>query len=130
MKPLLTRTGWLLLASFLVSGCEDKAKVPQPVTGEVQLDGKALPTGMIYFQPSDGGPPVTSPIEEGRYQLKATPGEYRVEIRSFKERIPYPGPPHDKMINFLPAKYNSTSELKATVKPEPGNEVSFKLDMK
>src|SRR4051812_4656401 len=59
--------------ALTLTGCKpDAAQVPQDVKGTINLDGKPMSTGKVYFVPSGGGPPVVTEVQAGAFALKAT----------------------------------------------------------
>lgn len=111
---------------FVLAGCgPDPANTPQDVKGTVSLDGKPLPEGRVYFLPTSGGPPVITDVKSGAFELKALPGGYKVEVRMFRDRVPWPGEPHDKQINVIPPRFNTETALSAEVKAGAANEFTF-----
>ena len=112
-----------------LSGCgPDVENTPQDVEGTITLDKKLLPDGKVYFVPASGEPPVVADVRDGAFMLKAKPGIYRVEVRMFRDRVPWPGEPHDKQINVIPGQYNSESKLTAEVKSSEANKPAFALE--
>jgi len=123
----------LILVSFVVFSCLPGCGGVSgrgAVSGKVTLDGQPLAEGVITFVPtgSTQGPSAGAEIREGRYDIPADTGpvvgEYRVEIRAQKKtgkmiEVGSPEPPGTKIeltVEALPAKYNTNSTLKATIK--------------
>jgi hypothetical protein len=88
MRPF--RLGIVGLMLLALVGCGGGK---QPVRGNVTLDdGSPLTKGMVVFERTDGGPPITARGEiqsDGRYELSTDkpsdgvpPGKYRVLINS------------------------------------------------
>lgn len=107
-----------------LAGCGPASPVPQDVKGTITLDGKPMPDGKVHFAPS-GGPPIVADVRNGAFELKAVPGPYKVEVWMFRDRIPWPGEPHDKQINVLPERFNSGTTLTAEVKTGEENRPAF-----
>ena len=114
--------GKLLLCLLLLAGCGGLKRVP--VAGEVSLDGVPLPTGTINFVPIGDGISVGAEIVDGTFHLSdqtgPVAGEYRLEITSTqpsgkKIKDTDGVTERDEIVNVIPAKYNSSSELKATI---------------
>ena len=112
----------LLLA--LVSGCGDSGPSLNSVEGTVTLDGQPLAKAIVNFEPAGEAGERSSydgqTDESGHYVLHATasqkgaePGDYTVHITLPKLAS---DDPNAKTAPKLPAKYNTQSELKATVK--------------
>jgi hypothetical protein len=123
------------VALVFVSGCGGETIERATVSGNVTLDGKPMPSGQIRFIPTSetGGPIWSAWIKDGKYTTagtKGTPvGELRIEIDAFRTPASYKGLPpaaegEEAMIpqeQFLPAKYNTQSELKMTIPPGSGS---------
>ena len=125
----------LLFSAVLVfSGCGDK-RAPAKVTGTVTLDGKPVANASVTFAPGDGGRRSYGYTDnQGRYELRFTGqlkgalvGAHKVDIRTGSAEA---GSPSDKgrpaPAETIPAKYNSASELTATLK-SGNNTVNFEL---
>jgi hypothetical protein len=72
-----------VFAIFTITGC---GPPPAVVRGTVGVNGAALSSGSITFEPADGvGPSVGTEITDGRFELPATsrmqPGKKRVVVR-------------------------------------------------
>ena len=113
-----------------VSGCgsgDGKALV----TGMVTFDGTPMPDGYVIFTPEGGGTPVAGPIQDGNFELLATPGNHRVEIEASR----FVGPKNPVMglqprEQYVPARYNSESTLHQEVKAQEQNVFDFNLSSK
>jgi hypothetical protein len=106
----------------LYSGCAPEVHV---VEGKVTLDGKALTSGAIDFEPADSrGRLFGGDIKEGSYRIEITPeqaqGTSVVRIMSPQptgRKVPA-GPPAargammDEIAEVVPAQYNTRSMLK------------------
>jgi hypothetical protein len=124
----------LALAAFI--GCSDGPK-RMPVKGTVSLDGQPLATGNLLMTPLKKGPVAGCDIQNGSFEMPSErgpgPGEYRVEITAYR---PTGKKVYDSDFNastetlepIVPARYNTASELTATVSAETENE--FKFDLK
>jgi hypothetical protein len=124
----------LALAAFV--GCSDGPQ-RMPVKGTVKLDGQPLATGSLLMTPLKKGPVAGCDIKDGRFEMSSErgpgPGEYRVEITAYR---PTGKKVYDSDFNastetlepIVPARYNTASELTATVSAETENE--FKFDLK
>lgn len=117
---------WIALGVLLLTGCD--GETVQGVTGTIRLNGKPLPDGKVYFVPADGAPPVVADVNAGVFELKARSGSYRVEVRMFRDRVPWPGEPHDKQMNVIPARFNSETTLNAEVKKGEANHFTFAVE--
>jgi hypothetical protein len=112
------------------------------VGGKVTLDGAPLARGVISFDPAEGSPgavPAGGVVIDGVYSIDATagptPGKYKVSIRSAPsgdapaEKAAPGAPPRraKKVVDPIPAKYNSASELTAEVAASGSTTVDFPL---
>lgn len=102
-----------------------------PVQGTVTLDRAPLPEGRITFRSAEGGLADEFPIQDGRFSGQATAGTHRVEVSLVKPMKPtgppIPGMPDEIPTESLPAKFNSESQLTASVSTSGPNEFSFQL---
>jgi len=107
------------------------------VRGTVEFDGKPLELGEIMFvSDNQEHRAFSAQIQQGTYSALVEAGPYQVQITAMRE-VPgkfeeLPGPdgtvkrwPAQEM--YLPAKYNSRTELKVTIQPEAVDDVSFSL---
>jgi hypothetical protein len=138
----------LLVAAFgVVAGCSGAGdnKPREAVSGAVTLDGQALASGTITFNPTGaardaegmGGGGVT--ISNGRFSLGRDvgllPGSYNVAIYASDKPADRTKPAQvgnlksaELAKELIPAKYNSKSELKADIKKGGGND-ALKFDL-
>jgi hypothetical protein len=121
-----------LLAALMLGvqcGCAPPQSDLVDVTGSVTWQGAPLPSGMIVLKPTDTTkPPVGAKIVNGQFALRSKPGEMRVEIEAVREsprRDPIDGARLGEM--YIPARYNSQSELQAEVSSPGPNEFKFAL---
>jgi hypothetical protein len=131
---------FLCLHSILLVavGCGDSRKdIAYDVGGTVNLDKKPLMEGDITLSDSNGHPPTSITITDGKYQGRARAGNYRVEIRAyrFSEKAFGPGPGVSKderpKENYLPERFNTKSELpKAEVTSAGPNKFNFEVESK
>ena len=101
------------------------------------LDGEPLTEGQIRFVPKrgTGGPSAGGPVREGRYAVARDggpfAGEFRVEITATRETGEILNHPDEGPVpltaQYLPERYNSRSELTATVKAGEKNSFDFSL---
>lgn len=127
--------GWALCGLLLTAGCGDGISRGN-VKGKVTFDGVPVLSGTIVFVPAEGtdAPSSGAAIEAGEYittpDLGPAVGKYRVEITAHRvgETIevagaagatsgPSGGGKVDKMEMYIPAKYNTNSELTYEVTP-------------
>jgi len=127
----------LLSLAVLLAGCGGSPRLA--VTGTVTLDGTPLKEGYIQFRPLPGtpGPTAGAEIVDGRFSIaeeKGTfAGTFRVEITAMRDTG---GTVMDDMTGknlpaheqYLPAQYNSQSELTAEVTTTGPNQFEFRLD--
>jgi hypothetical protein len=128
----------VLLLGAMASGC---SRVPRrfALEGQVTVDGAPLEAGAMAWIPMAGtvGPTCGGSIARGRFAIPASEGaregEYRVEITASRQSERADSPSLDGMtmgysvIQYLPARYNSESELVATVTRGGKNRYTFDL---
>jgi hypothetical protein len=120
-----------LLTAALVTGCSSKLN---EVTGKVTFDGRTVAGMEVRFEPKDPSTGTTAigyTQADGTYKLHypgdktgAPVGEYKVLITG-GEMEGEPGQPRARVA----PKYNSASELTATVKSGP-NTINFDVTSK
>jgi hypothetical protein len=115
----------------VAGGCGGPAKAK--VHGKVTFDGKPIASGTIEFFPLDGkGQSAGTSITDGMYSVDASIGEMRVTVSAMEVYGKHKAydTPDSPMIedvrNPIPAKYNTNSELKRTLKAGD-NEVNLDL---
>jgi hypothetical protein len=131
---------WAATVALAAVGCGTSSDgLPrEPISGEVQLDGRPLETGLITFTPVGGVEPVVSGVVvDGRFALDRadgpTPGPHRVDVWAKKPtgrklRNPdEPGEFVEETREAIPARYNLDSQLKAEVKEGGSNHFDFEL---
>ncbi|QDU56034.1 hypothetical protein [Aeoliella mucimassa] len=128
------RVSWpsgLLFAALLATmvGCGRSSDIDKVVLeGTITLDGQGIPNGEIRFFPIEKtqGPVSGGPIKDGHYVAKSRGGvpvgKHRVEIQAYRPgtQSAGSGPGSSKVEGgpaepYLPAKYNTNSELTCTV---------------
>ena len=123
-EPLLVAWG-----IFVAAGCGGGGITSGPekqlVTGDVQFDGKPLAEGQIEFIDAAGNPPprYRATIRAGKFSCECTPGDKRVEILAFGPagNLPkVPGPGDDAQ--FIPARFNTESTLRVSIKSGTANQ--------
>lgn len=128
------------LALAVLGGCGD-GSAKQAVTGTVTLNGKPLEKGQIVFRPERGtsSPSAGADISKGGFSITCErgvlPGKFRVEITASRPsgkrvRAPLTGETINVEEQFLPARYNLQSELKAAVESGGSNRFQFELTAK
>lgn len=144
--PLSKYSRWLaVLLVGLAAGCGD-GRVG--VSGSVSFDAQPLESGTINFYAEGSEAPAGgAPIENGEFKVPAIPGllpgSYRVSISATAEAKAAPPaggvaapdgrkpatklltPPHREK---LPARYNTSTELRADVVSSTSKNV-FKFDL-
>jgi hypothetical protein len=109
-----------------------------PLSGKVTVDGQTVDMGVVSFIPQDKTGRVSGgPIKGGAYsvpeEMGAYEGKYRVEIHWNKptgKKIHNPMDKEqmiDEMMEGLPDKYHTKSELTAEVSPK---QTKFDFDLK
>jgi hypothetical protein len=118
----------VVILLLVVGGCKRSDELQRvPVTGKVTFQGQPLTNGQIRFIPASG-PVSGADIRDGAYsanQRGGVPvGPCRVEIEA---RRPMAGAQPDPVMGgkareeqYLPAKYNTQSELTITIEPGSG----------
>jgi hypothetical protein len=106
--------------------------------GTVTLDGQPLERGAIRFRPlaDTAGPTAGGDIVQGKFVVTefggAFAGEYQVQIVATKPTgrkvlDPRSKSQIDEYAQFLPARYNSRSQLRAEVTADGPNRFEFAL---
>jgi hypothetical protein len=125
---------WLVVLVALGCGASRSERVP--VDGNVTFDGVPVETGQIVFEPKGPGRMSIGQIAAGRYSIAEkygpTRGEFVVRITADRPSGEKAAPssyaadqtPQDVYEQFVPAKYNSASELTLTI----GDESHIKSD--
>jgi hypothetical protein len=116
----------------LTAGCGGQPKAK--VSGTVTLDGQPIENGTIMFYPKSGkGQSAGGAITNGKYNVEASVGEMSVAISASKvvgKQKMYDTPDSpvlDKVVEMLPAQYNTLTKLTATLKPGTNDNVNFDL---
>jgi hypothetical protein len=135
----------VFVALGLAVGCSgsDDDLPREAVYGTVFLDGKALASGSISFMPPGGfmgGIPTGggATIQNGSFSISSetglVPGIYNVAIYASEQRAGRNRPAQvgggkatELATQLIPAKYNTTTELKAEIKKGGGNDLRFAL---
>jgi len=102
-----------------LTGCGGSSAVK--LEGNVTFQDKPIESGEIVFVPADSKTPaVASKIEQGKYVCEVPPDANQVRVTAYRE-IPgkfdtsNPGQKNTLIEMYIPAKYNSKSELSAEV---------------
>jgi hypothetical protein len=135
----ISRCLLLSIGILTMCGCGDARR--QYVEGKITFDGQPVDKGYIRLIPQEGtkGPAAGANIENGRFAIAAEDGPFagtfRVEITAMRpgQRKKY-DPESDKMVpvpeQYIPAKYNSESELTAAIAAKPSSPLEFPLNSK
>jgi hypothetical protein len=115
----------LVMTVVAVTGCGAGGGL-QEVVGTVSFDGQPVTNGEIVFEGANGEAPVVgSPIKDGKFELKTTPGKKKVKISATREEGKAPdGLPN--YVPYIPKKYNDASTLEQEIKSGK-NELKFDL---
>ena len=121
------------LTAITLAGCGPSGLDLEPVTGTVTFDGQPIPEGRIQFRAVDGDQRAFSGlITNGQYEIEAQPGRMIVEVRAsriipgkYDESNPDEKAPVGEM--YIPARYNSQTELTAEVPAGGIQQLNFAL---
>jgi hypothetical protein len=137
LLSLRQRAMILVLAATTGCGSSDGLN-RQAIFGTVTLDGQPISRGAILFEPAthESGTAVGATIRLGSFviskQQGAVPGTYRVRVYSSSEKQAPPAKGQTErtprpMVERLPARYNTRSELRADVVAHRRNQYHFQL---
>lgn len=120
------------------AGCGDQVIEKAEVEGNVTYNGNLVEAGAIRFIPKDGtlGPMAAGAISFGKYKVTAIGGvpigNHKVEIEAWVERpdlrpanVPMAPMPREF---YIPEKYNTQTELEATVVSGSKEPINFDLE--
>ena len=122
----------LALLTLLSTGCGSSRPIME---GMVTLDGVPIEKGTIMLMPANGkGQSAGGAIVAGRYRIPVSPGPMEVRISANRKDGKMPDPLNpgsgamiDRYVDYVPARYNDTTELNVTLKPGL-NTHDFKLE--
>ncbi|HWL07524.1 MAG TPA: hypothetical protein VNQ76_03900 [Planctomicrobium sp.] len=118
----------------MVVGCTPSVDGPPlfSVSGVVNWNGQPLEHGSIAFVPSDGvGAAFGAEITKGKFQAKLPTGPKNVSITSYRISESLIGPDGEPGTEqYLPARYNTKSELSTVITTGRNEELCFELDSK
>lgn len=138
---ILMRMLVLGAALAVVAGCGGAPETVQ-VSGKVTFDGAPVDDGQIEFEPQGSGRMAFAIVSAGQYATPkdrgVQPGKYLVRITASRstgktaEADAFIRDEEAATINeqFLPAKYNSASQLEIEIKPTGAIEHNFELTSK
>ncbi len=109
----------IALATLVGCGGEGGPKT-YSVSGTVTLDGTPVSDGQITFRMAKEGRRFTGAIKDGKYEVKAEPGDMSVEIvasRVVPGKFDKSNPGIDEPVSemYIPKKYNSETTLTAKI---------------
>lgn len=143
--PMLRCTLSLLVLALAGAGCSGNPYKFAPVSGQVTMDGKALPGASVMFVLIAGsageGPQAPSSVgitdQEGRYTLMASTNKEQKGAVVGKHRVLIVqgtrDTDNDTKRTFhrqLPERYNRKSTLEREVEPEGSSAMDFALTSK
>jgi hypothetical protein len=129
---------------LLVGGCGAKGPVIGALRGQVRLDGKPMPNGMVVFDNADAGVSLWVPLDaDGRYVARThdTPGlpvgSYRVAIRTHRTWSVDPktgmpatvGDGKKEPLSPIPPRFFSADTSGLTVEITAGENPPFDIDV-
>lgn len=119
----------LVCALLSLAGCG--APAAYDISGTVTFEGVPIERGEISFVPTaPGQSPDGGPIEQGQFRLAVKPGDKIVQIRASR---PLPAEKQDNPTmgllyeDYIPAEFNSASQLRATIGPGGQTQFTFHL---
>lgn len=134
---MLCKIALQLLLTMMLIGCGQSRVERTHLTGQVTFDGQPISKGRILFIP-DNGPTWGAEIREGTYSTEGTKGvptgDLRVEIEAYRTPASYQpsntdAPEDAPQEQYVPAKFNTQSELRMTIEPGSGKvEKDFQLN--
>lgn len=126
----------LAILMLLLAGCGSSGPQTYTVSGTVTFDGAPVAEGQIIFRdPAGQLPTAAGPIAAGQFSFESQPGPKKVEITAMRD-IPgkmdtsNPGEAVPMREMYIPASYNSNSNLTAEVSPSGDNQFTFDLKSK
>lgn len=139
MKQFIQIRGATLATICLLAaaGCDTGPEMI-PISGTVTFQGKPIPLGKITLRAIEGtrAPALGGTIKDGKYSIDtrggAPPGTYLVMIEAVAKvgeaQVDIPGASMDRMVQYIPKRYNENSELKLVVESGSGPlEKNFEL---
>ncbi|WP_145342832.1 hypothetical protein [Rosistilla ulvae] len=138
MKVCIFLYGVLVVLCTGCSGDNNSGLVA--VSGTVTIDGSPLPQGKIVLEPSTdaGERPFAGSINDGKFQIEASPGNKTVRITA--TRVESPAKISRKMqrvmesdvagsmpVQYIPTHYNRDSDLTVEITAEGPNDLNWEL---
>jgi len=118
----------LALAIVMLVGCSDPKRAGKyEVSGSVTWNGEPVETGFVTFHPEGGKSDEAGPLASGRYSFYAHAGKNRVSIQAEKVAGFNQAMNQPNVVQFIPPKYNTESELSAEVTADGDNTFDFAL---
>lgn len=128
----------IVLVGIAVVGCNSSGLALVPVSGVVTLNGKPLAGARVMFEPQEGKvAPASSAITDasGRFRLAvavsgqsgAMVGKHRVKITAAQSEQASSDDTLKKVVEPLPARYNSQSTLSFDVPAGGTQKADFPL---
>ncbi len=120
--------GAALMLIIATVGCNPSGPATYRVRGEARFKGEAIENGTMTLIPKSSQARTTvAPIENGKYAMEVTAGDWTVNIRAICEK----GPPAREggevpREQYIPAKYNTDSTTVITV---PSEKTEFNYDL-
>lgn len=118
--------GMCAFAAF-TAGCSRSELVE--VTGTVTWEGQPVETGEIIFHPIDASiTPAAGRIRGGEFSFLTKPGKKRADIQAVRKTGKRDAKEGFEITElYIPAKYNTQTELEADVSPDGENHFEFAL---
>lgn len=150
-RKLLTKLVFLFSLTTVIGGCGgDAGPEKVSVAGNVTVDDQPVVEGTIAFVSLEGGRTAVTAIKNGAYTISQSdgpyPGQQKVTIQAFEKTgvtitvtKDLPGPPGDEPAippgglkldekkQVLPERYNTASELTASLTSGHNADVNFVL---
>jgi hypothetical protein len=118
----------LSLVAVLASACGESGPQRYRVTGEVNWEGKPVPSGSIVFTPAERGVTDAGKIVDGKFDTQVTAGKKKIAITATREAGPVdPAMGMARRESYVPAQYNQQTTLEKEV--TPGGQNHFKFDL-
>ena len=132
----------VMVGCAMLAGCAEPVGPGQPISGQVNVEGKPLRHGTLTLKPldRDSGPKITIGIRNGQYQLPAErgpwPGEFQVMISATPPELiaMLEGASHEQIIEkakerdkSIAREFNSASRLRLTIKKGEPNTRDFNI---